>query len=132
MSKKVPVKVKGKTVLLNTCKALFSRMAIIAEKRCVGFVCVGKLPKEIFFFPLGPIPWSLADTFGNLQKTNKATLLHHLERGVTPEENLPMNSAAVFDAMAIVQRHKPTGTFGDLATDILRSVVRMHRQIVLM
>eukprot|EP00112_Aurelia_sp_Birch-Aquarium-sp1_P008147 Seg1894.2 transcript_id=Seg1894.2/GoldUCD/mRNA.D3Y31 product="hypothetical protein" protein_id=Seg1894.2/GoldUCD/D3Y31 len=79
--------------------------------------------KGDIYFPLGPIPWSLTDTFGNLQKTNKAALLHHLEKGVTPEEGLPMNSAAVFDATAIVQRHKPRGTFGDLATDILRGVI---------
>ncbi len=60
MSKKVPVKVKDKTILLNTSKALFSRMAIIAQKRCVD-------PKEIFCFPLGPIPWSLADAFWKLE-----------------------------------------------------------------
>ena len=27
--------------------------------------------KEIFTFPLGPVPWALADFIGTLKKTNK-------------------------------------------------------------
>ena len=73
MSKRVPVKVKDKTISLNTGRALFSCMAIIVQKRCINL-------KEIFCFPLGPIPWSLADTFGNLQKTNKQSFSSSLPR----------------------------------------------------
>ena len=40
---------------------------------------------------------------------------------------MPINSAGMFDAVAKVQRHKPTETFGDLATDILRSVIKSAR-----
>ena len=37
---------------------------------------------------------------------------------------MPIDSAAVFGAMAVIQRHKPAGTFGDLAKDILRSIIK--------
>jgi len=52
---------------------------------------------------------------------NKATLIHCLEKGVTPA----INRAAVFDAKAIIQHHMPTGTFEDLAKDILRDIIKV-------
>ena len=36
-----------------------------------------------------------------------------------------INSAAVFDAVAIIQRHKPTGTFGNLSKGILRNIIKV-------
>ena len=38
--------------------------------------------KTVFMYPLGPHPWSLADSYGLLQKTNKAQLFKKLEKNV--------------------------------------------------
>ena len=40
--------------------------------------------KEIFAFPQGPVPWALVDSMGTLKKTNKAILMHELEKNAEP------------------------------------------------
>ena len=36
--------------------------------------------KEVFKYSLGLFPWPLAGSVGDLKKTNKAALLHELEK----------------------------------------------------
>ena len=62
------VKVQGKEVMMRADKELLGRMAIIGKDRVLD-------PKEIFSYPLGPIPWALAGPLGQLRKTNKAVLM---------------------------------------------------------
>ena len=44
--------------------------------------------RSVFKFPLGPLPWSLAEPIGTLKKTSKAALLHKLEGPMETIENV--------------------------------------------
>ena len=52
---------------------LFVKLIIITQKRSIDL-------KEVFKYSLGPFPWALAGSVGDLKKTNKAALLHELEK----------------------------------------------------
>ena len=56
-------------------------------------------------YPLGPLPWSLANTDGGLRTADKAKLARHLEKRVAPPKAITDPSASVIDAMSI---HKTT------------------------
>ena len=58
---------------------------------------------EVLSHSLGPIPWSLATTDGNLAKTQKLKLAEALEKKVRPLDKDPDSVVWVFDAMAVVQ-----------------------------
>ena len=69
---------------------------------------------------------SLASPHGNLNKTTKSSLLPLLESYGSPVENIG-RAALLVDAMATIQSlTRPTGTFRDLAFQILRSVLDTH------
>ena len=40
--------------------------------------------KKVFCYPLGPFPWSLADSNGGLKKTSKVSILHELDKDTEP------------------------------------------------
>ena len=83
------------------------------------------LMSEVLSHPLGPLPWSLASPDGNIRKTNKAALGNHLKKNYQPLDNVPRNSAIIFDGMSIVQKiHGEQKTFGNLADSILSLVLR--------
>ena len=80
--------------------------------------------RSVFKFPLGPLPWALAETMGTLKKTFKATLLHKLEGPVEPLEEVSGDYAMVFDGMAYVQQsHVTNKTVGQLSTDLLQKIL---------
>ena len=80
--------------------------------------------RSVFKFPLGPLPWALAEPMGTSKKTSKATLLHKLEGPVEPLERVKGDYAMVFDGMAYVQRSQVTSkTFGQLSTDLLEKIL---------
>ena len=60
-------KVNNKLIPLQTTKDLFARISLIAQNRSIDL-------KAVFQFPLGPLPWSLAEPIGTLRKTSKASL----------------------------------------------------------
>lgn len=43
---------------------------------------------EIFCYPIGPIRWGLANSMGVLKKTNKAILMHELEKNAEPSKEV--------------------------------------------
>ena len=61
----------------------------------------------IFTYPLGPLPWSLADPYGSPRKTNKATLAQQLEKNTKITERYPENATSIYDGMALLQKFKP-------------------------
>ena len=70
-------------------------------------------------YPLSPIPWSLAASDGLALKTNKATLLHKLEKVEFVEledvSKLP-NSVCIVDGNVLLHSLLDIpATFGDLA-----------------
>ena len=66
---------------LQASKDLFAKISLVAQIRSLNM-------RSVFKFPLGPLPWSLAEPIGTLKKTSKAALLHQLEGKVEPIENV--------------------------------------------
>ena len=75
---------------------LFARMDVLGQFRKIDL-------KTVFMYPLGPLPWSLADAYGLLWKTNKAQLFKKLEKDVPVLERHPTNVSNIYDGMAILQ-----------------------------
>ena len=76
--------------------------------------------KEVFKHPLGPLPWSLSGIVGELRKTNKVAILHHLEKDTTPLSHPPHNHTVIIDGMAAIQKARANGlTFQHFADDLL-------------
>ena len=106
MNKVKKCKVNSKIVPLQATKDLFARISLVAQIRSFDM-------RVIFEFPLGPLPWSLAEPLGSLKKTSKSSLLHKLEGKVEPLESLNGNHALIVDGMAYVQQSKVVNkTFG--------------------
>ena len=56
------------------------------------------------------LPWSLADAYGLLWKTNKTQLFKKLEKNVPALERHPTNVSNIYNVMAILQKLKfPVG-----------------------
>ena len=100
---------------------LFARLLVIAQSRLLNM-------REVLEFELGPVPWSIACASGTLVKTNKSVLCNTLEKGINPVEDIPSDSAWIFDGMAIIQAvTKVPTTFGDLASSILHTVLNVAK-----
>ena len=82
------------------------------------------LLKTVFTYPLGAMPWSLADAFGFIQKTNKSQLAQLLQRNISILERYPANACNIYDGMALLQRLKiPQGaTFRMMAEQVFSIV----------
>lgn len=117
---KKKVKTANGIVQLRADKALFARLAVLAQNRAMDM-------RVVMGYPLGPLPWSLALPDGSLVKTNKSKLLHLLEEGVEPLHGNP-SGAWIIDGMAVLQalQGRPS-TFGDLAILIMQVIMsRQH------
>ena len=77
--------------------------------------------KTVFTYPLGAMPWSLADAFGFIRKTNKSQLAQLLRKNIPILERYPANVCNIYDGMALLQRLKiPQGaTFRMVAEKVL-------------
>ena len=64
MNKKVKVKVKGREVQFSSQSEIFGKIALIAQSRSADL-------QEIFKYPLGSVPYALADSMGTMIKTKK-------------------------------------------------------------
>ena len=53
------VKICGKEVVLKADRELFDRLIVTAQTREIDL-------HEVFAYPLGPVPWSLASADGSL------------------------------------------------------------------
>ena len=103
---------------LKADNALFGRMTVIGQQRNIDL-------KTVLSYPLGPIPWSLAGMLGEMRKTQKASLLHELEKGVEPVDDISESYCYIYDAMAVVQKTSAQRTFGDFALDMFRNVLKV-------
>ena len=75
-------------------------------------------------YPLGLLPWSLADAYGLLRKTNKGQLFKELEKNVAVSERHLTNVSNIYDGMANLQKLKlPAGvTFRLMAEEVFSAV----------
>ena len=60
--------------------------------------------KKIFCYLLGPIPWALTNSMSTLKKTNKAILMHELEKHAEPNEKVLSHSCTIIDDMMLVRK----------------------------
>ena len=78
--------------------------------------------------PLGPLPWSLANTDGTMKKTNKAALGRKLETMVftATADQIQQPSARVIDGMSLVHKMKGENhSFEEVASMLLLSVLNI-------
>ena len=95
-------------------KELLGRMAVIAQKRCVDV-------KEVFSYPNGPAPWSLAGPLGEMRKTDKSVVVKDITKEVPLSDTVALdNGAVIIDGMALVQSTKPTDTYGGVARQLFK------------
>ena len=80
--KSKPVKCGPKEVILRADRTLFAQMIILSQNRHLSM-------KEVLGHPLGPLPWSLANSDGSLRKTNKATIAREFEKNTLPANLIP-------------------------------------------
>ncbi|KAG0727608.1 hypothetical protein GWK47_034280 [Chionoecetes opilio] len=112
-------KSSSKEVILKSDNKLFRHMILVASSRKLSM-------KEVLKHPLGPIPWSLANTDGTPKKTNKAALARKLEAKAAPAEDIERPSACIIDGMSVVQKLKGDKlTFEELADHMLASALRI-------
>ena len=98
-------------------RTLFAGMALIAQFRKIDL-------KEVFIYPLGPLPWAIADPYGMPRKTNKAQLLKQIEKGTPPADQYPRYATSIYDGMAVLQKYQPPSrsTFRTLAETLLQKI----------
>lgn len=100
----------------NQIKSPCKQLKIFSQK-CIYM-------RSIFQFPLGLLPWSLANPLGSLKKTSKSSLLHKLEGKIEPIESIQGPHTLIIDGMAYVQQAKVADkTFGKLAMDLLKRIL---------
>ena len=98
-------KVRNKDLVLplRMDRNVFAQMALLGQFRQIDM-------KVVFAYPLGPLPWPLADPYGLPRKTSKAKLSQQLERRITVAEKYPENATSIFDGMAVLEKLKiPSG-----------------------
>ena len=117
LKKVVKVSARNSLIPLKMDRNLFARMALIGQFRKIDL-------KEVFKYPLGPLPWSLANAYGLPRKTNEAKLMQLLEKGKAAVERYPENACSICDGMALLQRFQPPAgaTFVVLADKIFDAV----------
>ena len=79
------MKVKGRDLIARADRTFFARMLVIAQRRSMDL-------RRVFQFSLGPLPWALSTTDGQLAKTPKAKLLEALEKDVQPADSVSANA----------------------------------------
>ena len=104
------VSAKNSIIPFKMDRNLFARMVLTGQFRKIDL-------KEVFKYPLRPLPWSLANAYGTQRKTNEAKLqtrkdklqlqatnckLQLPEKGTAAVERYPENACSVYDGMALL------------------------------
>ena len=85
--------------------------------------------EKVFQFPLTPVPLSIGHIDGALNKTDKAKLLHRLEK-VVESEPLEEIDAVIIDAMFYLHTIvNPPSSYGKIALDILQKICSMAPRV---
>jgi hypothetical protein len=87
--------------------------------------------KKVFEFPLTPVPLSLANLDGTMNKTDKSKLMHKLESLVEKPANPKPESITItlVDAMFLLHTLNPAVTFGGIAWQLLRYLCSMSKRV---
>ena len=121
IKQKVTKKTSNKEVILKTDHKLFGHMLLVASSRKIEM-------KEVLQYPLGPLPWSLANCDGTIKKTNKAALARKLEANVSSAEEITQPSASIIDGMSPIQKTNGDHmTFDEQASSIAGQSIVPHQ-----
>ena len=117
LKRSVKLKSQAKIVQLTAEKSIFGRITTISQQRNIEM-------KKIFCYLLGPIPWALTNSMSTLKKTNKAILMHELEKHAEPNEKVLSHSCAIIDGMALFRNIGNAGlTYEEFALKLLNAVM---------
>ena len=106
----------GKIIQVSAQSQIFRKLDIIQQTRKLDL-------EQIFCYPLGPVPWSLGTSLGELFKTSKSTFMHKLEKGPTCV-NVTPTVATIIDGMAMARKIKNSGLiFTKFADQLLKFAV---------
>lgn len=107
----------GKLVSIAATRNLFIQITIIA---IAAKICLERLLE----FPLSPMPWSMATPDGMPASTDKAQLLHLLEKEcIVPPLRALTKNIAIIDAMGMLRAQvKRPKTFGEMYTQIFNQL----------
>ena len=123
MMKCSKMKFSKKHIVLKSDRDLFSRMLVIAQNRSLDL-------QKIFQYSLGPLPWALSTTDGNLSRTEKSKLQSILEENYSSSVAsypLPTESIGwVVDGMAMLHSlSRIPQTFQGLANLVFDSLLKI-------
>ena len=117
MKKAVKVKTNCKVAQFNAQGDIFSKISLMQQNRKVHL-------KDVFFYPLDPVPWALAISSDKLMKTSKSNLMHELEKGATTADSVSIPFVPIFDGIALVRIINCSClTDNEFADDILKFAV---------
>ena len=101
MKKMKPCEVNSKIFPLQATNVLFAKISLVAQ---IGSFNL----RSIFKFPLGSLPWALAEPSGGWKKTLKTSLLHKIESKVEPLESLHGQQVLIIDDMTYSKVYNKT------------------------
>ena len=117
LKKSIKSKIQDKILQLTAQKNIFGRITTVRQQRNIEM-------KKNLCYPLGPIPWALTDSMSTLKKTNKAILMHELEKHAEPNEKVLSHSCTITDDMTLVRKIGNAGlTYEEFALKLLNAVM---------
>lgn len=126
VGKIVNLKVKNETFQLQSNRNLLTRLLVLAKVQNLDLA-------DLMTYSLNPVPPALGNYDGSKTKTNKATLIHHIEEicgdSAVAVSEIASNPAIIVDGMALIQQIKHTApTFGEFAEHLLLSLIKLAKQ----
>ena len=97
VKKQAKSRTNSKEAVLKADHTQFGCMVLIATSRSLNML-------EELKHPLGPSPWSLANSDGTLKKTNKAALASQLEIRVVTVGSISKPPANIIDGIGLIQK----------------------------
>ena len=111
----------NKTILIKSQRNLFGQLVQLAVKHNLNL-------QSAWTYELGAIPWSLATTDGCPIKTDKATLLHALEKPSYILLERPEDVTTIVDAGGLLHSLSTyPETFGELAMLVFEMMPKSSR-----
>ena len=112
---------KNKTVQIAAQRNIFGQLLVLAREHDISL-------EKALTYPMSPVPWALANPDGLPVKTDKAKLMHMLEKHVDFEHPQLESCTFVIDGNAMLQSLVGLpGTFGELAQKIFSLLPKSER-----
>ena len=125
LSKKVFMKTsKKQEVKLTAQRNIFGQLLVLSQENNIDL-------QKVLEYPLGPVPWSLATADGMPIKTDKAVLMHNLEKEasysyIAPDKDRDhihiIDGNALFHTLSQIPE-----TFGEVAHKIFTSLPKVEK-----